>query len=709
MRYQLYLGLAAVCLFSCGSESGGASYGDLPRLNLPQSFEPDPSVDPEAASVRAGGYVELSSSGNHTCALRMDGTLWCWGENTSGQIGVGDNRRTVDEPTRVGGEGPWSQVSAGREHTCAIQGNQLYCWGYNVRGAVGDGTTFSRFTPRLVPGTGWTDVSAGTDLTCGIQNGALFCWGSDWFGRLTGIAAKDGATGLMRPHVVDKVHTWKRVVTGTDAACALTVEGAIWCWGEGAAPTTGPLNAPQRLGTDVNWMSLHLVRTSVCASKATGSLWCWSAEEPILRDTSVVWRTLPRVSDDHFCGVTVDGHLSCGGNDDWGQLGNGLPREFQPQTVPVGDRTDWTAVVTGAGHTCALNSAGELWCWGSMVHQEAGLGVALSRSVPGRVGDGWSQVGLGLTHTCGIKNGKVWCWGSGQDYPESGLTFGTPQETSLPAAQVAVSRGLGCALQAGQPTCWGSVALDKTQPLPTLQSISVGTLHACGVGQDASLYCWGGNSDGQLGDGTTIYAANPEKIGMERWQAVSAGDTSSCGITLTGKLFCWGAARYLGVAIESPLHAPNAVLPEFDFVGVSVGAQHACAIKNDQSLWCWGNNLSGAGSTGYYGGERGPVRLGADFWKQVSVSWHACGVSMSGALFCWGQNSRGQLGNPQASGASLPTQVGTATDWTSVTSGPEHTCALNQAGELYCWGDDSNGQLGNREPFVAEPTRVWPR
>ncbi len=191
--------------------------------------------------------------------------------------------------------------------------------------------------------------------------------------------------------------------------------------------------------------------------------------------------------------------------------------------------------------------------------------------------------------------------------------------------------------------------------------VAPGREHACALKKGGSLWCWGNNTFGQLGDGTTTSRLKPTKVSK------------------TGEVW---------IAIRS-------------------GGHHTCAIKKGGSLWCWGDN-SGGQVTSKAKSAHSPVQVGAAIgWKAVRAGWRfTCALSTSGALWCWGDNLQGQLGNGTTTNSSVPLQVGAAKDWASIKLGSHHTCAIKNNGALWCWGYNYHGELGDGTAWMTSPVQV---
>jgi alpha-tubulin suppressor-like RCC1 family protein len=312
------------------------------------------------AAVSAAGAVLTA----HTCAVKTNHTLWCWGDNAAGQLGDGTTTGS-DVPVQAAGHTrDWAAVSASAAHTCAVKTNHtLWCWGANYEGEFGDGTTTGSDVPVQAAGhTGhWAAVSAGTGYTCAVKtNHTLWCWGTNLAGEL-GI----GSTVLhsyVPVQVAGHTRDWAAVSAesssvGTNHTCAVKTNHTLWCWGADldgelgdGAPVGGTSYVPvQVAGHTRDWAAVSADATNTCAVKTSRTLWCW------------------------------------GGNG-YGQLGNGTTGGISNVPVQVAGHTrDWAAVSTG-DHTCAVKTNHTLWCWGDNKAGALGIGsTVLLSPVPQQV------------------------------------------------------------------------------------------------------------------------------------------------------------------------------------------------------------------------------------------------------------------------------------------------------------------------------------
>lgn len=347
--------------------------------------------------------------------------------------------------------------------------------------------------------------------------------------------------------------------------------------------------------------------------------------------------------------------------------------------------------------------------------------------------------------TCAIAEDKdTYCWGNNKDGEIGNEASGTgdvivPTKVHLPEGVYLTSLYANsyniCGLTADQQLyCWGrQPSLDKlfydkpTRINPTIpasfNNISVGDEFYCANDNDAdkSLYCWGLNQRGQIGnnDYTSKLIQDPVKVIMPQDVKSLLGTVSanehSCAFSPDGVLYCWGfgAAGTLGngtfndhIAHPVPVLVPESV----KFTQVSLGDYHTCALSEDKNAYCWGATDLGQVGNGEFASDRlnKPVNVimpANEKFKTIKLGGsHTCAITDSNLMYCWGRNKFGQLGNGDSSHgvdketfSDVPVRVKFPfTEITSQTAlGGNHTCSIVNTGMLYCWGYNSHGQLGN--------------
>jgi alpha-tubulin suppressor-like RCC1 family protein len=238
-----------------------------------------------------------------------------------------------------------------------------------------------------------------------------------------------------------------------------------------------------------------------------------------------------------------------------------------------------------------------------------------------------------------------------------------------------------------------------------IASVDAGDNHSCALRASGVAYCWGDNSFGQLGDGTTTNRLVPTPVaGSLTFISLSAGGDYTCGVATGGAGYCWGynGDGRLGDNTATQRLVPTAVVGGLTFASVITGDFHSCALTSSGAAYCWG-----AGS--YIGDGTTTQRLaptavaGGLTFASINASAgpantnvaYTCGVTPSGAAYCWGYNTFGALGDGTTTQRLVPNAVTGGLTFAAVRAGGYHTCSVTTSGAAYCWGANGNGQLGD--------------
>ena len=477
----------------------------------------------------------------HSCVVPQDGILRCWGANDSGQLGDGSFvERSL--PTKV--DGKWSgriqTLAMGYAHTCAIDGDHfLYCWGDNSFGQLGNKNQSGRLSPQRVnlgEGQRVEFVATGYAHTCAVlRDGSLMCWGFNGSGQLGDGSTEDRFIPVSVNLGKDRLA--KRVAVGFSHTCVLLDDHSIQCWGANDSGQLGDgtiINSPVPVAVSIGWGdrfgSLVAGDSHTCALNDIGILKCWGSnhrgqlgdgsEVDRTRAVRVKWKKSGYIrtvvaGKDYTCGVGDDGILSCWGGNAYGQLGNGstLPHSL-PEPVDLGGGRSVLAVAAGEAHLCAKLSDDSLVCWGNNGRGQLGDGVA--REYRGSVVEGsFEAVVTGNAHSCALReDGGAECWGGnnfGQLGDGSRVDRHGPVVVSLPTGRTAKAIGAGCD-------------------------------HTCGILDDDSLACWGKNSFGQLGNGIVGDRSTPVVVDLQGQMVreMTLGCEHTCVVLDDDFRMCWG-------------------------------------------------------------------------------------------------------------------------------------------------------------------------
>jgi len=692
-------------------------------------------------------WKQVSSGQQFTIAVKSDGTLWSWGDNTSGELGINTiSVSAVSSPVLVSGPAgaSWSTVAAGKLHALAINtAGQLYAWGSDTYGEIGNFTSgINISSPVLVSGpvgASWAVISAGTEYSLAITTTSqLYAWGKNiQYGNLginslipvSSPVLVSGPVGL----------SWSAVAAGQSHTLALTSTGVLYAWG---------WNASGQLGTTQNFVAANYTTpvTAVTTSPATW-LHISAADEG-------------GTTGGHTLAIKSDGTLWGWGENVVGELGNlSTTTATQPVLISGPAGASWSAISTGSAFSLGITTTGVLYGWGNNTTGQLGIGSATtSTSSPVAVATpsavySWTQISAqnqGL-HFLGIRSdGTLWAWGvngNGQlgiNSTTSPISYPTlvsgPAGASWSVVAAGSSHSLGIT-SAGWLYAWGYnltgavgnlSTTDVSSPVlvsgPTGASWSVvsgGQNHAVGITTTGLLYAWGYNGYGQLGINTISVPAMSSPVLVSgpagaSWSVVSAGAQHTLGVTTTGLLYGWGNNNSGQVGINSLSGISSPVLVSgpaaTSWSAVAAGASFSLALTSAKLLYGWGQNTSGQVGIGTLTTVSSPVAAvgpsAAQSWKQIAAtpdSYTTLAIKSDGTLWAWGYNGSGQLGNLSTTTVLSPVLVSgpAGASWSIVAAGTNHSLGITTTGQLYGWGFNAAGQLGNLSTTnVSSPVLV---
>ena len=707
----------------------------------------------------------VAAGGGHSCSVMADQSVWCWGQNTTGQLGNG----TVADstvPVQVAGLPPAIAVAGGHDHSCAIDtGHHVWCWGANAFGQLGNGTTSVDSTAPVQAGTfQGLQVSAGDGFSCAVTAmHTARCWGDNNFGELGDGTTNDSST----PMLVKGLTGVTAVAAGYFHACALLTTGRVWCWGDngngelGDGTTTAsdvPVPTPLEAAT-----AIAAGAADSCAITSGGDLQCWGnnsvgqlgignftdADVPTQVASLNTGVLQVGLGEDFGCALanTPSPSVVCWGDaDGYGQLGNGSFSQDDPfptlafglQSPPAGGPGGPSQIAVGGHHACVVLTSARAECWGKNLTGALGDGSTLNRAIPTPV------IGLpGPPHTAAAVTGgaltscavtaslSALCWGQMAGDGSPLLTVHTSAAAvALPAgkvSQIAAGYG-GCAIvHAGGLSvslrCWGDntwgeigdgTTTNRLKPVQVkgltgpLQSVTSGSSHVCALVHNSGAWCWGFNDDGQLGDGTTTNRSTPVTVnGLPLNLAqIAAADDHTCALLLNQTVKCWGlnSKGQLGDGTTSNSSTPVKVAGLTGAVQIALGDGYTCALLASGDVQCWGLNAFGELGNGGTTDSKSPVQVSGLTSGVQAISGadaSVCAVLQSAQVDCWGDNTSGELGNGSTGGQSdTPGPVlggAFASDGATIGLGSfgSTSCALDAGEVAECWGFNNDGEAGN--------------
>ncbi len=337
------------------------------------------------------------------------------------------------------------------------------------------------------------------------------------------------------------------------------------------------------------------------------------------------------------------------------------------------------------------------------------------------------RLSTAFSHSCFIREDhSVVCWGknnAGQLGDESSENHSNPVDVAgIPTGTLAILTGgnFSCTLQdGGAALCWGKndygqlgdgTTINRLHPVDVrntsewISRFDTGNAFACALLGKGSVQCWGQNNAGQLGNGSeedSILSVSVQRL-EQGTRFLSLGSLHACAIRQQGDLVCWGdnVNGQLGdgtwISATTPVDVEGL---DSNVQAVSAAESHTCALKTNGSVLCWGANVYGQLGNGTQADSKTAVQVSSleSGVKAISAgARHSCAILEGGSVVCWGNNVFGQLGDGTIETRTTPVNVqGLTSPAKEIQAGNLHTCTLLESNEVFCWGDNTYGQLGN--------------
>ncbi len=623
--------------FSLGIKADGTLWawgkndkGQLGLSNTTQTNTP--------TQIGSDKWFSISVGSDFVLAIKSDGTLWAWGDNSMGQLG-NNTDDYLESPIQIGTDNNWWKISAGYKHCLAIKSNgTLWAWGDNTLGQVGNGATSftGEATPIQIGTNHWIDISSGGFFSTGIRdNGTLWAWGDNYYGQI----ANGNTNGQLLPTQIENSNKWKTVFAGRNHIVGLKTDGTIWSWGDELGEG---LNQPGIVSQKTNYSGI------VQASAGDGFSFVLSS----------------------------NGKLYSWGKNDVGQLGQGNTISYATPTF--NNSVSEEVIAASSAHwftTFTLYSNGTVKGWGANDDFELGVDTnAEDQTTPIEITTAENNnisILPAISHTLVVKdNGTLWGWGDAE----------------------MVGNGNGVLEIATQ------VNLDNDWRV-----VTTGSYATAGIKNDGTLWMWGSNYEGELGLGDTDARIVPVQVGTDNnWRNITIGASHTIAIKSDGTLWGWGR-NYAGEAgggdNTASINTPQQIGNENDWVYISAGSMSSFAIKSNGTLWGWG-----ASSTGQLGINpiptkvTEPTQIGNESFIQARVAnWSGAGITADGNLLAWGNLNMvfGELGMGDNINYPTPTLVPNQSDIVHISGGQCHKTIIKPSRQSICvTGRNANGELG---------------
>ena len=554
------------------------------------------------------GITQLVTISQSACALVKDSTVWCWGDNPNGQNGIaGPDLATATQIVTAKLSNVVSLAAgATGAHFCAVLGDGTSkCWGAGTSGQLGGSGASDSPTPVAV--TTLDDAASvvvGNNFSCALHKDAsVSCWGSN---ANSDLALGDSPTpSATTPLPTKDLAGVIALAAGVSHACALKDAQNVLCWGSDQYGALGRKRAlivptPVQVANISDVAELGVGREFACVTHADGgTLSCWGNNffhQQARSDFSItgVPSTVPNVAgvsviatgETTTC-VVASGSVLCFGEDDQGEVGNGM---FIPsQNTPAAFQGPFTASNVGAGQalSCAVTLGNQVYCAGYNADQRLGRPTPAngSSSTPGAVlrllaadaGPDAAAPALGNVNVLGVgregacavydAHARVACWGNNSD----GQLGTTGNNRSYPA--------------------------DVTTGARTPVLTRMGYRHTCGVfDPSGQVVCWGRNANGQLTGADAVGSSVPRQVnlGDAGAQDVALGDDHTCALMADGTVQCWGAGTQgqLGTGVLADSITPLAVPGIIGATAIRAQENHTCVVT-PAGVWCWGTDYAG--------------------------------------------------------------------------------------------------------------------
>lgn len=640
------------------------------------------------AGVRPCPATQVAVGSSHVVVLDEGGSVWTWGGNSLGQLGI-RGVTSLPRPVQIPGLSNVVEIVAGSESSLALtRDGTVYFWGRLTGGLHVE-------TPTAIPPlAGASGIAVGGHHVLAVlSNGTVMALGSNTFGQLGDGTRVDSDVPLQ----VMGLSQVTKVAGGPSTSYAVRLDGSAWAWGFNGAGELGDGStnialAPVQVSGLSGVVGIDGGQSFALAVLADGTAWGWGRNVDGQLGIGSTTSSLVPVAITDLVGVGSvvagysqsfailrDGSLRAWGEDRNGEVGHDAETADVLRPTSVAGVARARSVDGRDQVSCAIDENGSPWSWGTNDDGALGIGFIAAAESAGEVPGLTGVVAAAATagHALALARGSVWAWGSN----DSGeLGNGTTERRSRPTRMAGLPTVEGIATGGGAPTYGFSLAALA----------------------DGRVMAWGRNDFGQLGDGGTVDSPTPIVVpGLAGATDVAAGWHHSLALLADGAIWSWGRNEYgeLGRAAGPP-SVPGAILLPGPARHVVAAGQHSLAVLVDGSAWAWGFNGSGQLGDGTTTASAVPVQVvGLSGVRQVAtMQSHSLAVLDDGTVWAWGNNAYGQLGDGTTTDSRVPVQVVGISGAVGVAGRLLASTALLADGRVVAWGWNNCLHFGAATP-----------
>ena len=635
--------------------------------------------------------VEVAAGENFSLALDSAGNVYAWGSGTGGMLGSGSQSNS-NTPIKIEGLSNIIKVSSNNHHSLAldIDGN-VYAWGLNSNGQLGVGDKINRLTPtKLTDAPKFTDISAGATHSLAVDtSGNVWGWGNNNNYKI----GHNDAGEYLTPRQ-GKARGMKAVFAGNSHSAAISSGGEVYTWGnnrEGQLGVTEILQStsmPQNTGLS-NIVTVSTKQDSTFAIDSNGTVYSWGVNTyGQLGRKSNAGSVLPEAIEGTYTDIAAGSIVTHGLDGDgnlyiWGAVNNRQPTNYFEKVPNLNRIKD----ISARGESAAIvDSAGQVYTWGNGRVGNLGHGTDESEYYPRKVEgvSNASKVAKGYATTYALdKSGQIWGWGQGA-FAIGGTVYSPMQApNSVRGFKDIAARNYELYALRTDGTVWSHYGAVQVQGISNVSQLECGDDFTVALSGN-TVYTWGNNDKGQLGDGTNVSRETPQAI-QGSYTKIFTSSRHVLAIGTDGNLYAWGWNSINQLGLNDPNKVDRNVPTKIDSIQnvkyIGTGYANSMATLADGTVWAWGEGRSYQFGNGNNQSSWTPIKntYAQDFTMVSGGSSFNIAINKSGELYTSGANNEGQRGLYSFSPVKVVNQVeaGWASKEIGVTAGELYTVVLS--------------------------------